>query len=541
MSTITTPFGQAIDSLATSMRLIASLPLASPALALTNIQQMLDNLKAHPPTHNIYLDTLEQLRHPLLAVIQDQAPHYHDKPLPLARHGETVFRQSVAILREMCHAYQHCAQYIEDMPHAEDAPEYRRLLTLTLHRSLHYASAFVYEHFHARQELPSGIWLEIHKYYAEAELRGVAQKQVMDTLLHEENASSCATLYIALLLVEIADPYTYDARDQNLIRHWAMFWAPFVSIDPLESGQEIPPFIVDLSQDKAMHPASDSVAGGSARYLDTFGLTARLGEARAKLSYSPDPALVAALNLGDTHLDHVCKLLNKLSAPWGLTVSPRRFHRHAAHGQLKLCCGFEHIHGAISGEVFKQPEIFAFPQHSDPDPDDLGLGFAVIDPNAASMKYHKHQVVSFPTSTWDILDYSVNGFRLARPVLGLQVAHRQLLALCPYNSQHYLLGEACWLMQDSHEDCLHLGVFTLPGIPQAVAVRPNDAPNAEPYVPAFLLPGLERTGTPPALVLPIGMYRPQRVISLAQAGSVLRVVLGRRWKYGLDFEVVSYT
>jgi hypothetical protein len=540
MSTIETPFEKVIDRLATSTRLIANLPLVLPSLALTNIQQMLDSLMTHPPTQDVYLETLERLRHPLSVALQGQMQHYRDKPLPLMQHGAVVFQQTIAILCKMCDAYQHCAQCMDGAPHDEDSPEYRRLLALTLHRSLYYASAFIHEHYHARQELPPDAWLKIHRYYAEAELREVAQTPVMDPLENEEVASCCATLYIVLLLVEIANPYTYDARDQYLIHHWAKLWAPLVSIHPLESLLEIPPFIVDLAEDRGLHPATDGVAGNDARYLDTFGLTAQISETREKLSRSPgDPALMETLRLGDTRASHAKRLLSRLANPWGLTVSPRRFHRYAIHDQLELCSGFEYMHQAILGAKFKQPDTLATGQGSNPDAGGAGPDPDLMAPGAAPTQPKEHEAVLFPTSTWDILNYSANGFRLFRAAAGLRVAHKRLLALCPRNSQHYLLGEACWLMQDQHKGCLHLGIAMLPGIPQAVTVRPADEGNA-PYARAFWLPGLGKTDVP-ALVLPIGMYRFQRGVFLAQADNLLCVTLDRRWKYGLDFEVVSYT
>jgi hypothetical protein len=542
-------YEQVIDNLATGTRLVASLPLTVPPTALSNIQQILDSLKAHPPTPDIYLDVLEQLRHPLRDVMAAQAPLYRDRPLPLLEHGEGVFQQVTGTLDKMSHGYDYCAQFIKNSPHDKNDPEFVRLLALALHRSLYYASQFVFEHYYARQELPPGIWQEVHHYYAEAEQHDLTERQVIDTLDSELTNSTCVNLYVALLLVEITNPYSYDARDQGLIFHWALLWASLVSVFPVESVLDIPPVIIDLAQDKPLHPASNSIASNNARLLDTFGLTAQLNETRETLASKSISVELKSLRLGDTSTGHARRLLAKLTAPWGLSVSPRRFQRYGGtHGQAKVCSSFEHIHRAVSGEDFRQPGAFeALPVLG---ASLLGHGFDTVESVATSGRWRRQQVSNLPTSTWDVINYSANGFRLFRSVVGLQIAHSQLLALCQDNTPHYLLGEARWLMQDDSEGCLHMGVTMFPGIPQAVAVRPEDLLQGagEPYLRAFMLPGLEKTKTPPTLILPIGLYRPQRSLSLAISNGdddgsnddIQTVTLDKLWQRGLDFEIVTY-
>lgn len=533
-------FEQIIDSLATGTHLVTLLTVESPPVALTNIQQMLDSLEKNPPTPDIYLDVLEQLRHPLDAATTELALLYRDKPLPLLDHGESVFLQVTAVLRMMSRGYNYCAQFIKGTPHDSQDTGFARHLALALHRSLRYASAFVHEHYYARQELPHGIWQEIHRYYNEAERNGLTEKQVMDALDSEQSASTCASLYTALLLVEMSNPYSYNASDQALIHHFAMLWAPLVSIFPVESVLEIPPFIVDLAQDKPLHPATNSIASDNARHLDTFGLLAQMNETRETLANQPDSVEVKTLKLGESSAGHACRLLARLAAPWGLSVSPRRFHRYSTRGKVELCCTFEHMHRAISGKDFIQPD--AFEAMHVPADSILGTGFNIVDPDLTTGKWHPHPVSTFPSNEWDVANYSADGFRLVRNLAGLQIAHGQLLALRQDNTPHYLLGEARWLMQDSYESCLYLGVNMFPGAPVPIAVRPEDLLQgaSEAYLRAFLLPGLETTKTPPTLILPIGLYRPQRSLTLAQGSEVFPVTLDQIWQRGLDFEIITY-
>ncbi|MDR3053794.1 MAG: hypothetical protein LBU53_00080 [Zoogloeaceae bacterium] len=537
-------FEQVIDSLATGARLVSSLTVELPQVALTNIQKMLMSLEKHPPTPDIYLDVLEQLRHPLNTVTTELARLYRDKPLPLTEHRESVFLQVTAVLHKMSRGYGYCAQFIKGAPRDSQDTEFTYYLALALHRSLRYASAFVHEHYYARQELPHGIWQEIHRDYHAAELNDLTGKPVMDALDSEQSASTCADLYVALLLVEMANPYSHNAVDQALIHQWAMLWAPLVSIFPVESVLEIPPFIIDLTQDKPLHPATNSVASDNARHLDVFGLSARINETRETLTNQPDSVEVKTLKLGESSVEHACRLLAKLAAPWGMSASPRRFRRYSMHGQVKLCSTFEHIHLAISGKDFKQPG--AFEAMHVPDSSILGRGFDIVHPSLTTGKWRPHPVSALPSSEWDVANYSTNGFRLFRDLAGSQIAHGQLLLALSQDNQDntspYLLGEARWLMQDSYESCLVLGVTLFPGTPEAIAVRPEDLlqGSEEVYLRAFMLPALETTKTPSTLILPIGLYRPQRSLKLAQGSEIFLVTLGHVWQRGLDFEIITY-
>ncbi|WP_303784587.1 hypothetical protein [Azovibrio restrictus] len=82
----------------------------------------------------------------------------------------------------------------------------------------------------------------------------------------------------------------------------------------------------------------------------------------------------------------------------------------------------------------------------------------------------------------------------------------------------------------------------LPGIPQAVALRPDEGArgNGEPYVRAFLLPGVEAINAPPSLVIPTGIYRAERPASLATEEAIQPVVLKHLLERGPDFDRVSY-
>ena len=521
-----------IPDLETGVGLIAQLPLANPPAALDQINQILDGLKASPPGADTYLAVLEQIRVPLCFVAEEIARSYHNKPLPLGEFEETRFLMVVDIFRKMSRAYNHCAQGVHADPHD---PHFAPYMAGILHRNLYYTGAIIHEHYRARQELPRGIWLDLHGYYETAEEWGVATEPVLDPLEGEQHSTHCAATYITQLLIDSASPYSHSVRDQNLIRRWAYLWAPLVAVQPVDSDLEIPPFVVDLMQDKALQPASNCMAGNSARRLDTARLAVQIANIQNQLQQRMQPS---QLGLGEETNNHARKLLARLVGPWTQHSIPRRFRRYAATGHVKLCNGFESMHLAISGKEFVQPE--AARTYSRKEFDDLATFRHMVEPE--KLLHIRQCNLDFPVDQWEVINHSANGFRLGRSMAGQKLIHGQLLALCPHDGERYLLGVASWLMQETSEGNLILGVSVLPGMPQAVALRPDEGArgNGEPYVRAFLLPGVEAIDAPPSLVIPTGIYRAERPASLAADDTIQQVILKHLLERGPDFDRVSY-
>lgn len=520
-----------IPDLETGLGMIARLPMANPAEALDQIGQMLDSLKAAPPSPEAYLGILEQLRIPLCFVSEELSRTYHNKALPLGDLEEGRFLHVIDTLRKMGRAYNHCAQGVHADP---KDPMYANYLAGILHRSLYYTGAIIQEHFLARQELPRGIWLDLHGYYESAEEWGVATEPVSDPLEGEQHTSHCTAIYVTQLLIEISSPYSHTLRDQNLIRRWAYLWSPLVSIKRLDSDLEVPPFVVDLMQDKALHPTSNGMVSDTARRLDTSRLAIQIAQIQAQLKQK---ILPSQLGLGEETNNHARRLLEKLAGPWTQAAIPRRFRRYSASGRVKVCISFEFMHLAISGQEFIQPESLR--TYSRKDFEDMATFRHMVE--SEKTLHIRQSNLDYPVDDWEVINHSANGFRLGRSVAGQKMIHSQILALCPHDGEHFLLGQASWLMQEGSEGNLILGVSVLPGMPKAVAVKVNDSPrgNAEMFQRAFLLPGMEAIGAPPSLVLPTGIFRPERSLTLFD-GEARLITLKSLQQRGEDFDRASF-
>ena len=241
-------FRFSIPDLPTGNEILARIQLTNPQQAVDEISVFLDSLLHLPPSAEDYFSLLENARKPVAFVADELSRHYLGKPLPLGDAEEICFQKVLALWLKMVKAYAHCAQLDE-----QDASDLR---TATfLFRCIHYTGMAIVEHQRARREYPWGLWLELHGYYASAEEWEVATLPLAGNPdAPELRNTHCLAAYIGFLLVDMAGCYSLSAREQALVRRWAMLWAPLVGLHRVRAGDELPRQLVDLMHDAALRP-----------------------------------------------------------------------------------------------------------------------------------------------------------------------------------------------------------------------------------------------------------------------------------------------
>jgi len=519
-----------IADLQSGFELLSRLPLAHSERAEGEINRFLDGLLQNPPAADVYLQLLEQTRISLCFIEEELARRYTNKALPLGRSEEEAFRQVVGTWLKAARAYAHCAQ----LQGPADSAAHAERLALILHRCIHYTGMAITEHFRARQQLPAGLWLNLHGYYASAEEWGIATLPVSDSLDCQGRSTHCMAATVALLLLELAGPYSLSTVDLGLVRRWANNWAPLVSLQPPVEGEPLPTLVVDLMHDAGLRSRVTGQPTEHLRRLDSSRLALQITAARTQLEQRIAPA---QLGLGEDCSTGQCqRLLNRLHRPWCLIRSGRRFRRHDAVGTARVCSGFAGMHFHISGSDFSQPE--STNAYSRQDFDSLFAFRHMLEPT--QMLEVRQSQQGLLIDNWTVLDQCANGFRMLRSLAGNRIEAGQLLALCPHDGRCYLLAQVIWLMQES-DGKLTVGVAALPGKPRAVSARMLgiDASTSALFSRAFLLPGLPAMGSEPTLIIPRGWYRPQRVLEVYDEG-LTRVRLLHVIGDGPDFERVSF-
>ncbi|QKS31242.1 MAG: hypothetical protein FAZ92_00864 [Accumulibacter sp.] len=522
--------GMRIADLQSGFELLSRLPLANSERAEGEINHFLDSLLQSPPVADVYLQLLEQTRISLCFIEEELARRYTNKALPLGRNEEEAFRQVVGTWLKAARAYAHCAQ----LQGPADSAAHAERLALILHRCIYYTGMAITEHFRARQQLPAGLWLNLLGYYASAEEWGIATLPVADSLDCHGRSTHCMAATVALLLLDLAGPYSLSTVDLGLVRRWASNWAPLVSMQPPVDGEPLPALVVDLMHDAGLHGSAEGQRTEHLRRLDSTRLAMQISAARTQLQQRIAPA---QLGLGEDCSSAQCqRLLNRLYRPWCLMRSGRRFRRHDAAGTATVCTGFAGMHFHISGSEFSQPECGQ--AYTRQDFDNLFAFRHMLDPT--QMLEIRQSQLGLHLETWRVLDQCANGFRIVRSLAGGRIETGQLLALCPHDGHSYLLAQVAWLMQESDGN-LTAGVAALPGKPRAVAARMLgiDADSSALFSRAFLLPALPVMGSEPTLIIPRGWYRPQRVLEVYDQG-MTRVRLQHVAGDGPDFERVSF-
>jgi hypothetical protein len=517
----------------TGSALIARIPLANSSAAIHDLDRILDGLFAAPPDHQTYFRVLECARPPIALVIEDLSRRYIDKPVPLGDVEDAFFRETVNLWLKTAKAYTHC---IERIPPDSGPPPADHLATL-LHRSIHFTGMAILEHHRARREPPMGLWLDLHSHYKMAEDMHLATLEIPGILETHTGPTHCTAAYLAVILCEMADASNLAMRDLKLLRRWTSIWSMHVDLRPGSGEKTLPFLVIDLMQDAALRPSSEYLHIDRVRCLDISRLSDQIARIRRKLRKGIPPSQIG---MGDDCTPQQCtRLLNHLTRQWSQSRTVRKFRRRAMSGSIRVCTDFTEMYYFISGQSFQQPESARMYSRNDFD-NVYSLRFQENPQQAIQARPSSHALAAYNADTWEAVDQSANGFRLMRSISGRKMAHGQLLALCPRDSDHFFLAQITWLMQEN-KGGLTAGIRALPGLPQAISARPVAARGEpiQPYQPAFLLPALETTGTGPSLVLPKGWFRIDRLIEIF-IDEAWRIRLRGLLDSGPDFERVEF-
>jgi hypothetical protein len=526
----------------TGSELIAQVPLTNPPAASQDFERILDSLLAAPPDLETYFRLLEHIRSPIAAVAEELSKRYMARPIPLGEEEDGFFRQIVQLWLKLAKAYTQCAE--NSSLETESA---KRLATL-LHRCIHFSGMAILEHHRARRELPWGLWLDLHGHYGTAEDLQLAALPVAN-LSKSHPDTHCTAAYLTIVLCDMAGGYNIAQRDQALIRRWAADGAGLVGLYTVTVGEKLPPFVIDLMQDVALRPSAECLRTDQIRRLDVSRLADRVSQIRQKLRQGLSPS---RLGLGEDCTPPQCiRLLGHLARQWSQARAARKFRRRATSGAIQVCTGFEEMHYFISGEIFRQPDGRVLEENSKNSLEvsriyshrEYEYLFAFgFDENVQQSQRNRQEAIAaaYQLDTWEVVDQSANGFRLIRNIDGRKMAHGQLIALRPHDSDRFLLAQATWLMQES-KGGLATGIRALPGLPSAIRARPTDLGGGPgvPYQRAFLLSERGTDSAKQSLVFPTGWFRPGRIIEVFTDKSWNARLTGML-DVGPDFECVAF-
>lgn len=504
---------------------LAELPLVNVAPSQIRLLDQLRQLNRYRMDAAERLKVLEALREAIYFVQAEQIKKLAGKPMPLTKVERGIFSQVVDLWQELLIGYQHCLQ-----GETEGTPKSR--ISLQCQRGLDCVASAMFDHYRAYHDFPDSYWPALHQLYLRADEAGETATPVVDSARKAD--TSCAEVYVRALLFSLANPDEQQQKQLAQIQRWLERWAQHVPVrrKPPED-KSLPPLLLDFSAASGPYREADAGARSASAWLDVTNLARTLKKCVVLLRKGESPA---SLGLGeDCAMPSVEQLLVLLFRLWCEGKNGRTQVRRRVSAKAKVCSTLASMHFQISGgKAFRQPGLATTLTRRERDE------IATFGHTSTRIEEAFIEGGGYATEDWLLQEESLSGLRIVRPAgsPGGRYAHMQLIAVRPADSRNYLLGVVRWIRIDEGEE-LHLGARIVPGMPQAVAVRPTGL-NAqkEKFVPALYCPALAALSAPASLILPPGWYRPKRVLEVHSDKSEMLLLSGVIER-GSDFERVS--
>lgn len=288
---------------------------------------------------------------------------------------------------------------------------------------------------------------------------------------------------------------------------------------------------IDFNDPAPPRRTEPRMVGESIYEIDTYQLAQALSR-RIKLlrnGESPDK-----LGLGEQFAGTVVEgLLVDLYRTWCEQPTDRSLPRHVSSRQIEVVFGLSRQHQATGSAVgFELPE-----EQSSLDSQDL-MRLHLFGQSASSATATAEAPAALGEN-WQVRNESANGMQLSRVLTeGARISLQQLLAV--NLGGRYFVGVIRWLQQE--ESQVVIGVKLLPGSPQAATVRPVDMVNAgrRSWTECLWLPAAPSLKANPSLLLPVGWFRPGRLVEWWDGQGTRKIRLESVVERGVDFERVQY-
>ena len=504
-------------------------PLANVAAAQGELVGQLEEFNRFPVAATQRLAVLETLREAVHFVQIEQAKRFSNRALPMTDTENAAFDATIKLWDQMAIGYQRCLAAALNRDSGMKAQA-----ALICQRLAAYIGLKMYHHYRAYRQVPSGNWQALHAVYAAAEKLDVEEDAVKDFMNRDIHDTSPGVAYARAVLMGVCNPNELGQRQITFIAFLLERWASKLDISskPVDEGEGVAPLVADLESDECP-TRREGAQPKDARYLDTRKLSKSLRNRVALLRKGESPAKLA---LGEDCVQPACEqLLVYLYRQWCVGKPSRALERKSMNFAAEVCTELGSIHYYISGRAFRAPTQQG--ELTQKQRDEIAT-FGHVVTREADDYSAQH---GFLVEQWVLQDESAQGMRIVRKAAekGKRFAHGQLVGVRPTTGDQFMIGQVRWLTQAEKGD-LHAGVKLLPGLPNAIAVRPTGLNITEDsWVPALHLGAVPALDEPESVILPSGWYKPKRVIEIHMERSS-KAMLMKVIERGTDFERVAY-
>lgn len=510
---------------------LQTLPLINVGPSHGRLLGELEELNCCEITPSERLQILELLREPVQFVQTEHAKKFTNRAVPLAKSEREILANVRALWSAAAQGYIHCAQALAGVNRGLLAGSTQ--LALACQRALWCAAQNIAEQHRCYQEVSADDWKLLHRLYAFVEEQKLGDQQVGHPVQKDLWKTTCMETYTQALLLQLANPRELTARQQALTARWLDRWGTNVRLrSALPQAKDKPayPMVVDLGGDEA--PVRENLeATATRRFLDVTELDKSI---RMRLSLLQKGDSPEKLSLGEDVppqlAEHLLKLLHRLWCEDKPAPAPTR---KAGSAKAELTSAMGALHYFITGLPFRQPGQAK--ELTQAQREEIAT-FGRISTHADTEYAKQH---GFTLEEWQILDESLTGMRIQRLAGAGRFGHNQLVAIRPLDARSFVLATTRWLAIDRNY-VPQMGVHALPGVPQGVAIRATGLnAMADKYIPALMLSAVPALRSPESLVLPVGWYKPKRVIEVFSDQS-RQVLLSAVIERGSDFERIAF-
>ena len=413
----------------------------------------------------------------------------------------------------------------------------RQSLAIALQRSLWCVAQALNEHRKCHQAPPAGLWSGLYETFVLAERFDVSLEPVASPVPKAGGPTHCMSTLAQAVLLDASSANELTARQIAVTARWLDRWSAKVLIRSWvdadrDANAPREPLVIDLLADRGPSRVRAEPAAPSLRVVETGELSKSLRKRAALLCKGESPL---SLGLGnDVSPQFAESLLQGLHRTWCEDRRLRNVSRRAAAEGCGLSAGMGSIHFHLTGTPFHQPirsTEFGKIQH-----DEIAT-FGRVSTHKATTSA---QEVPSALEAWSIVDESPAGLRIARISGESRFLHSQLVAVKAGNTPSFLLGTVRWLAVDRMR-ATRIGLRLLPGSPQGVSIRAAGINGQkDKFVPALLLGAVPPLHAPETLVLPVGWFKPERLVQVAGNDALWEARLTGLLDRGCDYERITF-
>lgn len=509
------------------------------ALPLTNIPQaqalVLEALRTLNGVEFDDLDRikcLELMRDKIAFLQGEQRARYFGKTVPLSANDNTAWNNGRALLEEMEAGYRNCLARAQ-----AGEGELTRHAALVAQRVIRYIGAQMLFHAIIYRRFDPQLWTRLHGHYASAELSGLTEERVKDSLESDESGSSVMEAYVQVVLLQAAYLSELAAPQMDFVEALLKMWIRKVQVrsEPVE-GSAAPilhPLAVDLDKPIGARPLPSADLRSNHRILDIEQLSLSMRKRIHGLKKDEAPVslgLPAEVNVLDA-----LRQLQRLHKLWCEGAPPRPPAKVPEEKDAGIAFGLNEIHFFVAGgKVFEQPDRNR--ELTRQEKQDIEV-FGQVTARTQTMMASEY---NYSVESWGVIDEMLGAWRLLRPSTASKgVAIGRLAGMRLGDAGAFYLGVVTALVQET-DGRIIITVTLFPGRPEPLAARASDARNRanSQWTQAFRLPALEKLHVPPSLIVASNVASRGRGVDLWDGGSkeaTVQDILER----GTDFDRIT--